>query len=87
MLKKLQGQGQIRVSFDGSDQSTLLAEESLVLTSAELEAIRDFVEKLRAKDLKPTKDDGVATIEGRPVADPGFLSALQKIKKSYDRPL
>jgi hypothetical protein len=42
------------------------------------------MEKSKAKDLTPTKDDVVTSIEGRP---PGFFSALQKIKKSYDRPL
>jgi hypothetical protein len=89
MLKQLQGQGQIRVSFDGAGQPQLPMGESLVLTNAELEAIRDFIDprKLKAKDLKPTKDHGVSTIEGHPVADAGFLSALQKIKKSYDRPV
>jgi hypothetical protein len=89
MLKKLQGQGQIRVSLDGLGQPTLpQGGESLVLTSAELEAIRDFIDrrKLKAKHLKPTKDDGVSTIEGQSVADPGFLTALQKISKSYERP-
>jgi hypothetical protein len=34
---------------------------------------------MKAKHLNPTKDDGVSTIAGRPVADPGFLKALQKI--------
>jgi hypothetical protein len=87
MLKKLQGQGQIRVSLGGLDQPTLPQGESLVLTSAELEAIRDFIDrrKLKAKHLTPTKDDGVSTIEGRSVADPGFLTALRKISKSYER--
>jgi hypothetical protein len=41
--------------------------------------------KLKAKHLEPTKDDGVSTIDGRSVADPGFLTALQKISKSYNR--
>jgi hypothetical protein len=88
MLKKLQAQGQIRVSFDASGQPQLPAGESLVLTSAELEAIRDFIDprKLKAKHLKPLKDNGGATIDGRPVADPGFLTALNKISKSYERP-
>jgi hypothetical protein len=88
MLKKLQGQGQIRVSLGGLDRPTLPQGESLVLTSAELEAIRDFIDrrKLKAKHLTPTKDDGVSTIEGRSVADPGFLTALRKISKSYEQP-
>jgi len=32
ILKKLQGQGQIRVSFNNADQPTLPAEDSLILT-------------------------------------------------------
>jgi hypothetical protein len=61
----------------------------VVLTSAEFEAIRHFTDqlKLNAKHLEPTTDDGVGTIEGRSVVDPGFLSALQKTKKSYDQPV
>jgi hypothetical protein len=88
ILKKLQGQGQIRVSFDNTGQPMLPAEDSLVLTGAEIEAIRDFIDprKLKAKHLKPSKDDGVSTIDGRSVADPGFLTALQKISKSYEQP-
>jgi hypothetical protein len=88
ILKKLQGQGQIRVSFDNAGQPMLPAEDSLVLTGAEIEAIRDFIDprKLKAKHLKRSKDDGVSTIDGRSVADPGFLTALQKISKSYEQP-
>ena len=88
ILKKLQGQGQIRVSFDDAGQPVLPAEDSLVLTSAEIEAVRDFIDprKLKAKHLKRSKDDGVSTIDGRSVADPGFLTALQKISKSYEQP-
>jgi hypothetical protein len=88
ILKKLQGQGQIRVSLDGADRPTLMAGDNLILTDAEIAAIRDFVDvrKLKAKHLKPSKDDGVSTIDDRPVADAGFLTALQKIAKSYERP-
>jgi len=88
ILKKLQSQGQIRVSFDNAGQPVLPAEDSLVLTGAEIEAVRDFIDprKLKAKHLKRLKDDGVSTIDGRSVADPGFLTALQKISKSYEQP-
>ena len=87
MLKKLQGQGQIRVSLDDSGQPTLPAGDSLVLTGAEIEAIRDFIDprKLKTKHLKRSKDGGVLTIDGLTVADPGFLSGLQKISKSYEQ--
>ncbi|MGY3617759.1 gamma-mobile-trio protein GmtX [Bradyrhizobium sp. USDA 10063] len=88
MLKKIQGQRQIRVLLDGPGTVMAPAEEDLVLTPAELDAIRDFIDprKLRAKHLEPSKDDGVFTIDGGAVADPGFLSALRKISKSYERP-
>jgi hypothetical protein len=76
------------LSLDGPDNSTSLNDENLVLTGAEVDAIRDFLDpkKMKAKNLKKTKDDGVFTIDGHAVADPGFLSALQKISKSYERP-
>jgi hypothetical protein len=86
MLKKLQGEKEIRLS-DGPVREASSG-EGLVLTSAELDALQDFVNprKLKAKQLKPSKDDGVHTVDGQAVADPGFLSALRKIVKSYERP-
>jgi hypothetical protein len=62
--------------------------EDLALSPAEVEAVRDFIDprKLRAKQLAKTKDDGVSTRDGRSVADPGFITALEKISKSYQRP-
>jgi hypothetical protein len=85
-LKKLQKEKEIRL-VDGPERSAASA-EGLVLTSAELDALQDFVNprKLKAKQLKPSKDDGVHTVDGQAVADPGFLSALRKIVKSYERP-
>lgn len=52
------------------------------------DAIRDVLDprKMKAKHLNPSKDGGVDTIDGCAVADPGFISALQKISKSYERP-
>jgi hypothetical protein len=87
-LKKLQGQRQIRVLLDGPDTGGAPTEEDLVLTAAELDAVRDFIDprRMKAKHLKPSKDDGVFTIDGGAVADPGFLSALRKISKSYEQP-
>ena len=84
-LKKLQSEKEIRLA-DAPERSA--ASEGLVLTSAELDALQDFVNprKLKAKQLKPSKDDGVHTVDGQAVADPGFLSALRKIVKSYERP-
>ncbi|MCK9908192.1 gamma-mobile-trio protein GmtX [Microbacteriaceae bacterium K1510] len=59
----------------------------LVLTESEVDAVRDFIDprKLRARHLARTKDDGVCTSDGRPVADAGFVSALDKIVRSHQR--
>lgn len=60
----------------------------LVLTEAEVDTLRDFIDprKLRARHLARNKDDGVSTRDGRSIADPGFIAALEKIAKSYQRP-
>lgn len=60
----------------------------LVLTDAEVEAVRDFIDprKLRARHLARTKGDGVSMRDGNAIADPGFVTALEKIVRSYQRP-
>ena len=60
----------------------------LVLTDAEVEAVRDFIDprKLRARHLAKNDGDGVSTRDGRTIADPGFITALEKIAKSHERP-
>jgi hypothetical protein len=62
--------------------------EDLALSPAEVEAVRDFIDprKLRAKHLAKNEDNGVSTRDGRAIADPGFITALEKISKSYQRP-
>lgn len=87
ILKKLLGEREIRLS-EGPEHRSLPGGEGLVLTSAELDAVRDFInpKKMKAKHLKPSKDDGVHTVDGQAIADPGFLSALRKISKSYELP-
>lgn len=87
ILKKLKGGGPIRVVLENGDDPALEGGE-LRLTDAELESIKDFVDprKLKAKRLTRSKHDGVTTSDGRPLADPGFLTALQKILKSYEQP-
>jgi hypothetical protein len=86
IIKEAQNNQPIRLSPTGP-ASSAGSRSDLVLNEAELESIRDFIDlrKLRAKQLKPTVDDGISTSDGRTVADPGFLTALQKIVKSYDR--
>jgi hypothetical protein len=61
--------------------------DSLVLTGAELEAIRDFVDprKLKAKHLKRSKDDGVTTIDGRsPISE--SLPLFGKSRRATNNP-
>jgi hypothetical protein len=60
----------------------------LVLSDAEVEAVRDFIDErtLKAKHLQRTADDGLKLRDGRPIADPGFVTALEKISKSYEQP-
>jgi hypothetical protein len=59
----------------------------LVLSEGEVEAVRDFVDprRMNAKHLRRTEDDGVKLKDGRVIADPGFVSALEKIVRSYKR--
>lgn len=58
----------------------------LLLSDAELDSVRDFIDerKLRAKHLKRTTDHGVHQMDGRAIADPGFITALEKIARSYE---
>jgi hypothetical protein len=86
IIKEAQKDQPIRLGLTGPGSSGG-SRSNLVLNEAELESIRDFIDirKLRAKQLKPTVDDGVSTGDGRTVADPGFLTALEKIVKSYER--
>jgi hypothetical protein len=88
IFKKVQDTAAIRMNVDENGNVTGAAQEQ-ALTEAEIEAIRDFVrpDKLKAKSLKVSKHDAVVTMEGRPVADPGFLTALQKIAKIHQRRL
>jgi hypothetical protein len=63
-------------------------QQNLLLSDDEIEAVRDFVDpdRMNAKHLRRTKEDGVKLKDGRSIADPGFISALEKIVKSYERP-
>lgn len=65
---------------------SLAPSDDLVLSEAELESIRDFIDpkKMKAKHLQSTQHSGVKLKDGRPIADPGFLDALNKIVRSYE---
>jgi len=71
-----------------ADGAPLAGGAELVLTDAEVEAVRDFIDprKLRARHLAKNDGDGVSTRDGRTIADPGFITALEKIAKSHERP-
>jgi hypothetical protein len=66
----------------------LPATEDLVLNDPEVDALRDFVaaRKLKSRGLRRTDDGGVETMEGRRMADPGFMDAVEKIVRSYQLP-
>ena len=51
------------------------------LAESEVEAIRDFIaeRKLKSRGLAEQADGSLTTRDGRPLADPGFVSALRKI--------
>lgn len=68
------------------ERVSLAPTDDLVLSDAEVESIRDFVDprKLKAKHLMATPHSGVKLKDGRLIADPGFLDALNKIVKSYE---
>ncbi len=88
ILKVAHGKEAIRLAGAAERPLPELANEGLVLTSAEIEALQDFLDprKLKAKHLKRSSNDAVTTIDGQAVADPGFMSALRKIVKSYELP-
>jgi hypothetical protein len=87
ILKKVQSQGKVRL-LDGPDRQIMSIGEGLVLTNAELDTIRDFLDPrmMKAKQLKRSENDGISTVHGHAIADPGFTSALRKILQSYALP-
>lgn len=88
ILKVAHGKEAIRLAGAAERPLPELTGDGLVLTSAEIEALRDFIDprKLKAKHLKGLDSDAVTTIDGHAIADPGFMSALRKIVKSYELP-
>lgn len=88
ILKAAHGKEAIRLAGAAERPLPELTGDGLVLTSAEIEALRDFIDprKLKAKHLKGLDSDAVTTVDGQAIADPGFMSALRKIVKSYELP-
>lgn len=66
----------------------LAGSSDLVLSDGEVAALRDFLDprSMRLKLLNSAKDGSVKLKDGRVIADPGFVGALEKIVKSYERP-
>jgi hypothetical protein len=66
----------------------LAGSRDLVLSDGEVASLRDFVDprNMRVKLLNQAKDGSVKLKDGRIIADPGFVGALEKIVKSYERP-
>jgi hypothetical protein len=83
ILKEAKGAPVIRIQNDCGTDNLVWERTGTgeVLNEAELDSLRDFVEprKLKARNLKLTKEGGIVTADGRHMADPGFLEALEKI--------
>lgn len=56
-----------------------------LLVDGEIEALRNFIDprSLGARALKRTGDGAVVTGDGRRIADPGFVNAIEKIVQSW----
>jgi hypothetical protein len=78
-------QSKIPLRIEGA--SLVPGSSDLLLSDDEVEAVREFVDaqRMNAKSLQRTRDHGVKLKDGRPIADPGFVSALEKIVRSYER--
>lgn len=87
ILQQIRGSPVVTLIRSKSD-TDLPAANHLVLTEAELEAIKDFTaeRKLAARRLRETTNGGLETTDGRRLADPGFIDALRKILESYSHP-
>jgi hypothetical protein len=55
----------------------------LDILNKEVESVRSFLDRkqLRAKHLERTAEDGVKLKDGRRIADPGFMAALEDREK------
>lgn len=65
-----------------------LRRSDTVLSDGEIEALQDFVNprSMQSKLLVSTNAGAVTLRDGRPIADPGFMSALEKIIKQHKTP-
>lgn len=88
MLKQVRGAPVVKLPDTIGDHGSRLVADHLTLNEAEIEAVKDFmsIHKLKSRSLRHTADGGLETIDGRRIADPGFMDALQKVVKSYQTP-
>jgi len=84
-LKQVRGAPIVQLVGQSDESQYRPLDNDLALNEAELEAIRDFLtgRKLKALRLDCTTDGGISTKDGRRLADPGFMEALEKILRSY----
>jgi len=87
-LKQVRGAPVLQLVGGSTNSEYRPLDNDLSLNESEVEAIRDFLtgSKLRALRLSRTSDGGIATSDGRRLADPSFMEALEKILQSYERP-
>lgn len=87
-LKQVRGAPIVQLVGGSINSEYRPLDNDLSLNESEVEAIRDFLtgSKLRALRFSRTSDGGIATSDGRRLADPSFMEALEKILQSYRRP-
>lgn len=88
ILKAVRGAPVIQVIGGSMGSVPTPLANHLALNEAEVEAVKDFIDerKLKARRLRSLGDGGIEAVDGRRLADPGFVEALRKIVSSYRDP-
>lgn len=88
ILKQVRGSPTIKLVGRPENTDYRPLHSELSLNEAEIESVKDFLSgrKLKTLGFKRTMDGGIATNDGRRLADPSFMDALDKILKSYTDP-
>jgi hypothetical protein len=58
--------------------------DAMAMNEAEVDAIRDFLDpkRMKARGLRRAADGAIETVDGRPLSDPAFATALEKMTRS-----
>ena len=87
-LKQVRGSPTIQLLSSPNDADYKPLDSDLSLNEAEVAAVQDFLtgRKLKTLGLRRITDGGIVTSDGRRLADPSFMDALDKILRSYTDP-